>query len=605
MRKEKVLKGNQGFSIVELIISMAIISIVAIFIIIIAVEMLALTGKTHAKDIAFQLAESKVEELRSTLNIPEEATDEPKPGYIRTVTSTYLREGGTPTSPIIKYLRNVTVTVRTPTALGARTVTIVTNIQTYRPQISFILPVSAVAYGNAKDPILEGTIRDDAFDILKSQVVYRTGNGSSWGSWIQVPSFYSDIDRNNTVTSPTLSWGVTYYFTIPLSLSGDGATTEVQVQATNTASIANIQPPYPQGGTSYVRLISDNTNPVISPGNNPPYLPTTTETPAGFKISVGVQDNLSGVLNCYLLLSKRNGGTTQYWDETNPLAPVWSNSPFYSAMELDTFTPSLYHWPPTGTVSIPKITPDETFRITVYALDQVIGKYYDYLKKIPTQGISVPSGEKIWPDVAANYSTFSATLPYVETLFAAPLNPTKVYLYGRCNTYSSTYWVYFIVRKGGTGEVITRTTSKVFSSNTPDLFFDIATNLNPNSSYIFQAICETPWGTFWGNSIEFTTPNQTTESKIMVMIPNGGEKWKIGETQRIYWASYGITETVDIQLSTDEGINWNPIVSGIPVEQGVYSWTVTGTQTSSALIKIISTQTPSVYDISDAPFQIY
>jgi prepilin-type N-terminal cleavage/methylation domain-containing protein len=595
MRKEKVLKGNQGFSIVELIISMAIISIVAIFIIIIAVEMLALTGKTHAKDIAFQLAESKVEELRSTLNIPEEATDEPKPGYIRTVTSTYLREGGTPTSPVIKYLRNVTVTVRTPTALGARTVTIVTNIQTYRPQISFILPVSAVAYGNAKDPILEGTIRDDAFDILKSQVVYRTGNGSSWGEWTQVSNFYSDIDRNNTVTSPTLSWGVTYYFTIPLSLSGDGATTEVQVQATNTASIANIQPPYPQGGTSYVRLISDNTNPVISPGNNPPYLPTTTETPAGFKISVGVQDNLSGVLNCYLLLSKKNGGTTQYWDETNPLTPVWSNSPFYSAMELDTVTPSLYHWPPTGTASTPKITPDETFNITVYALDQVIGKYYDYLKKIPTQGISVPSGEKIWPDVAANYSTFSATLPYVETLEPNSKNPAKVTLRGKCNTWSSTYLVYFQYWENSNPGQIYYTSKKEFSSSSP-VEFSEELSLHPNTSYMFRAICETPWGTFWGEIQGI--------SLIHVLVPNGGENWAIGETRDIEWESWGVSGNVNIWLSRNNGSNWEQIATNIPVTDGKYSWNVSGAETSLALIKVESASNPSIFDVSDATFTI-
>jgi len=595
MRKEKVLKGNQGFSIVELIISMAIISIVAIFIIIIAVEMLALTGKTHAKDIAFQLAESKVEELRSTLNIPEEATDEPKPGYIRTVTSTYLREGGTPTSPVIKYLRNVTVTVRTPTALGARTVTIVTNIQTYRPQISFILPVSAVAYGNAKDPVLEGTIRDDAFDILKSQVVYRTGNGSSWGSWIQVPSFYSDIDRNNTVTSPTLSWGVTYYFTIPLSLSGDGAITEVQVQATNTASIANIQPPYPQGGTSYVRLISDNTNPVISPGNNPPYLPTTTETRAGFKISVGVQDNLSGVLNCYLLLSKKNGGTTQYWDETDPLAPVWSNSPFYSAMELDTITPSLYHWSPTETASICKITRTETFYIMVYALDQVIGKYYDYLQKIPTQGIAVPSGEKIWPDVAANYSTFSATLPYVETLEPNSKNPAKVTLKGECNTWSSTYYVYFQYWENSNPWEISYTSKKEFSSSSP-VEFSEELSLHPNTSYMFRAICETPWGTFWGEIKGI--------SLIHVLVPNGRENWTIGETRDIQWESWGVSGNVNIWLSRNNGSNWEQIATNIPVTDGKYSWNVSGPETSLALIKVESASNPSIFDVSDATFTI-
>ncbi|MCR4429319.1 MAG: GPI anchored serine-threonine rich family protein [Caldiserica bacterium] len=595
MGKRKILKGDQGFSIVELIIAMAIIAIVAVFIVILAAEMLVFTGKTHAKDIALQLADSKVEELRSTLNIPEYAEDEPKPGYIRTVTSTYLREGDTPTSPIIKYLRNVTVTVRTPTQMGAKTVTIVTNIQTYRPQISFILPVTAEAYGNAKDPVLEGTIRDDAFDILKSQVFYRLGNGSNWGSWTPVTNFFEDIDRNTSVTSPTLSWGITYYFTIPLSLSGDGTITEVQVQATNTASIANIQPPTPLGGSSFIRLISDNTDPVISPGNSPAYMPTTTDTTPGFKILVAVRDDHSGVFNCYLLLSRESGGTTQYWDETDPMVPKWSSSRFYSSMELDTTTPSIYRWPPTGTVTVPVITPTETFRVSIYALDQVIGKYYDYMKKIPTQGIAVPTGEKIWPEVAANFATFSATLPYVETMDAYSKNPAKVFLKGKCNTWSSTYNVYFQYWESNNPGQTFNTQKIPFSSSIPTEF-STEISFNPNTSYNFRAICETPWGTFWGGIKGI--------SVIHLLIPNGGENWTVGETKEIRWESWGVSGNVNILLSRDGGGSWETIANNLPVADGSYSWTVSGQVTTSALIKVESETHPSIYDVSDNTFSI-
>lgn len=588
-------KSNDGFSIVELILSMAIISIVAIFIVIIAAEMLVFTGKTHAKDIALQLADSKIEELRSTLNIPEYAVDEPKPGYIRTVTSTYLKEGTTPTSPVIKYLRNVTVTVRTPTEMGAKTVTIVTNIQTYRPQISFLLPVTAVAYANGKDPVLEGTIRDDAFDIPKSQVQYRTGNGSSWGSWSPVPYFYSDIDRNNPVTSPTLSWGITYYFTIPLLLSGDENITEIQVEATNTASIANIQPSTPLGGSSYVRLISDNTPPVISPANSPPYRPSNTDTKPGFRVSVGVHDELSGVLNCYLLLSKEDGGI-KYWDESNPSTPIWSDSPFYSAMELSTETPSIYSWPPTGTSTTPTITRDEIFRMTIYALDQTIGKYYDYLNKIPTHGVSVPTGEKIWPDVAANYSTYSKILPFVETLEANSKNPTKVNLRGECNTFSSTYLVYFQYWESQNPNNISYTPSRLFYSSNP-VEFSEEVSLNPNISYKYRSICETPFGTFWGSVKEIRV--------IHVLYPNGGESWAKGDSKEILWEAFGVSGNVNILLSRDGGLNWETLASNVPVTDGKFSWVVNGPETSSALIKVESTTHSSINDTSDASFTIY
>lgn len=598
----KLFKGNKGFTIVELLVSMAIISIVAVFIVILAAEMLVFTGKTHAKDIALQLAESKVEELRSTLNIPEYFQDEPRTGYIRTVTSTYIKEGSTPTSPVIKYLRSVTVTVRTPTALGARTVTIQTNIQTYRPQISFILPVSAVAYANKKDPVLEGSIRDDAYDILKSKVVYRTGDGSSWIDWSPVQNFYTDINRTNPVTTDTLLMGVTYYFTIPLWLSGDGSITEVQVEATNTASITNVQPPNPLGGSSYVRLISDNTPPVISPANSPPVMPQS-----GFKISIGAQDPTSGgvssgILNCYILLSKETSGNFTYWDESDPLNPTWTSTPYYSGMEMDTTTPTVYRWPPSGTTTYPSILPTSIYRMTVFALDQTIGKYYDYINKIPTQGVLAPAGETIWPDVAANFSTFTATLPYVETLFAAPLNPVKVYLYGRCNTYSPTYQVYFIVKKKETGETF-YTTRISFSSTTPALFFQ-KVSLSPNTSYTFQAVCETPWGTFLGAPLDFTTPNQYTEPQIKVMVPNGGESWKIGSSYDIYWAIYGLSGSVQIDFSGNGGGNWQTIAT-VDGETEKFTWTPIGTPTNNCLIKVTSTSSPSIYDVSDSPFTIY
>lgn len=591
--KRDILNSNNGFSIVELIISMAIISMVAIFIVIIATEMLVFTGKTHAKDIALQLANSKIEELRSTLNIPEYAVEEPRPGYIRTVTSTYLREGTSPTAPVIKYLRNVTVTVRTPTELGGKTVTIFTNIQTYRPQISFFLPVTAVAYANEKDPVLEGTIRDDAYDILKSQVLFRTGNGSTWDSWTPVQYFYSDIDRNAPVTSPTLSWGITYYFTIPLLLSGNGSITEIQVEATNTASIANIQPPTPLGASSYIRLISDNTPPVISPANSPPFQPSTTDTGPGLRISVGVQDNLSGVLNCYLLLEKGNG-TTEYWDESNPLTPTWSNSPFYSAMQLNTETPSIYCWPPLGTNTIPEIKRDETFRMTIYALDQTIGKFYDYLNKIPTQG--VPTGELIWPDIVANFSTYSASLPYVGTLEPILENPAKVNLKGECNTFSSTYLVYFQYWESHDPANTSYTPSKLFSSSNP-VEFSEEVSLNPTISYKYRAICETPFGTFWGETKEITV--------LHVLSPNGGESWAIGENQDILWEAFGVSGNVNILLSRDGGLNWEILAPNVPVTDGKYTWKVTGPESSSALIKIESVANPSINDVSDSFFTIY
>jgi hypothetical protein len=87
-----------------------------------------------------------------------------------------------------------------------------------------------------------------------------------------------------------------------------------------------------------------------------------------------------------------------------------------------------------------------------------------------------------------------------------------------------------------------------------------------------------------------------------VVIPNGGEAWKIGTIRRIEWQS-AILGNVSVELSRDGGATWTTIFAGL-VNDGAHKWTVTGPATNRARLRVCSTAAPAVCDASDANFVI-
>ena len=90
---------------------------------------------------------------------------------------------------------------------------------------------------------------------------------------------------------------------------------------------------------------------------------------------------------------------------------------------------------------------------------------------------------------------------------------------------------------------------------------------------------------------------------VTVLSPNGGDVWQIGTIQTIQWTSSNLTSSVKIELSRDGGNTYQLLFSNQP-NAGSVSWTVTGTETFQALIKITSMTDSTVTDVSDAPFTI-
>jgi hypothetical protein len=90
---------------------------------------------------------------------------------------------------------------------------------------------------------------------------------------------------------------------------------------------------------------------------------------------------------------------------------------------------------------------------------------------------------------------------------------------------------------------------------------------------------------------------------IQVIKPNGGEIWYVNRHKFIEWTSTGVNN-VKIEISTNNGTNWNLIATNVPAQTGSYEWTVTGPASEQCLIKISSVENPNVFDVSDNTFSI-
>jgi Zn-dependent metalloprotease/photosystem II stability/assembly factor-like uncharacterized protein len=92
---------------------------------------------------------------------------------------------------------------------------------------------------------------------------------------------------------------------------------------------------------------------------------------------------------------------------------------------------------------------------------------------------------------------------------------------------------------------------------------------------------------------------------LSLISPNGGEIWKVGLNYDIKWNSSGV-DNIDVAYSTDNGSNWNPIVSNYATSSGKYTWTIPNAPSSQCKIKItkngngVSDQSNGVFEIKAA-----
>lgn len=92
------------------------------------------------------------------------------------------------------------------------------------------------------------------------------------------------------------------------------------------------------------------------------------------------------------------------------------------------------------------------------------------------------------------------------------------------------------------------------------------------------------------------TPSTTVTS------PNGGESWQTSSVHDITWTSSNIGN-VKLEYSLDGGTNWTPITASTAASAGRYSWTLPGTTSTNARIRV-SDVASAATDVSNAAFSI-
>lgn len=96
-----------------------------------------------------------------------------------------------------------------------------------------------------------------------------------------------------------------------------------------------------------------------------------------------------------------------------------------------------------------------------------------------------------------------------------------------------------------------------------------------------------------------TAPNQ-----LLLSYPQGGETFATNTQQYIYWGTSSASN-FNIDLTTNSGTTWTPLVTGVSAQQRYYVWNVPYIQTSTnCKIKIYDAGNPSLADTVDGFFKI-
>jgi hypothetical protein len=179
----------------------------------------------------------------------------------------------------------------------------------------------------------------------------------------------------------------------------------------------------------------------------------------------------------------------------------------------------------------------------------------------------------------ASWSSFSTGLLDVpcNAIVIDPLNSSNLYLGTDLGVYAST--------NGGTSWTD-------YSSGLPNVVVDDL-SLNPATGLLRAA---THGRGMWQTA--------TVTPPLSVLYPIGGESWLSGTVHNIVWATGGLGGHVRIELNRNYPAGtWETLIASV-TNNGAYSWTVSGTGTTHARIRVSSVETPSATDVCNGDFQI-
>ena len=129
----------------------------------------------------------------------------------------------------------------------------------------------------------------------------------------------------------------------------------------------------------------------------------------------------------------------------------------------------------------------------------------------------------------------------------------------------------------------------------------------PDNSY-FNSIVEYqgPWvnNTHGNSALSFHEfPVEHSEKYVKITSPDGGEIWSPGAEQTIEWISEQ-TDSVCLEYSVNDGMDWQMIIHGLPAEEGVFTWQVPKVNSETCRIRIRDFSDSLIADESNMNFSI-
>ncbi len=105
------------------------------------------------------------------------------------------------------------------------------------------------------------------------------------------------------------------------------------------------------------------------------------------------------------------------------------------------------------------------------------------------------------------------------------------------------------------------------------------------------------------SNILCATTISPTNPTITVISPNGGENWNADTNHTITWTTTGTVGNLRIEYSTDNGDSYRSVTSSTE-NDGIYSWTVPNSPSTTCLLKISEAADGKPTDGSDSVFSI-
>jgi Leucine-rich repeat (LRR) protein len=138
----------------------------------------------------------------------------------------------------------------------------------------------------------------------------------------------------------------------------------------------------------------------------------------------------------------------------------------------------------------------------------------------------------------------------------------------------------------------------------------LVSGLTPGTTYYF--IVQTRTDAHANNQSVVTSEYSAQVSAVPLIVPpsiritapNGGEKYVMGQSISITWASTGAIPNVKIEGSANNGANWTTVAAST-ANTGNFPITIPyGSSATQCLIRVSDASNASVFDVSDAVFSI-